>query len=144
MLWFWWGLFVFLVLAEFIIPGLVVMFVGMGAGTVAVFMHYGLIDGIIQQFLVWFASSLIYIFSLRLVVMHYYPSDQVQYNIDEDLDVKGQEAEVVKTIPKDGVGRISHSDSSWNAKSEDGSEIKSGQKVEIVSRDNITWIVKKI
>ena len=144
MLWLWWGLFVFLVLAEFIVPGLVVMFVGMGAGTVALFMHYGIIDGVIEQFLVWFVSSLVYIFTLRLIVMHFYPSDQVQSNINEDLDAKGMIAKVVKDIPTDGVGRIAHSDSTWNAKSIDGLRIMEGSEVEIISRENITWFAKKI
>ncbi len=76
--WFWWILGSVLVLAEFLLPGLVVVFVGLGALTVAALNYFGFVTTIIPQFLTWFVSSIIYCFTLRLLVIKIYPSDVVK------------------------------------------------------------------
>jgi len=143
MFYFWWGMAAILMLAELLIPGLVVVFVGLGAATVALLMHYRYIDGIVEQFLTWFVSSLIYCFTLRFLVLRFYKSDKIKENIDEDQHVFGQRAQVRQTIPAGGVGRIYHADTTWQARSSDGTAIVEGEQVRIVGRENITWIVEK-
>ena len=49
-----------------------------------------------------------------------------------------------KDIKPDEIGRVEHSGSSWQARSEGGQIILKGQQAKIVGRDNITWIVQKI
>ena len=53
----WLGSGIFLMATEFLLPGLVMVFVGMGALTVALGMYFGYIDGNIQQFVTFFISS---------------------------------------------------------------------------------------
>ncbi|MBL6988226.1 MAG: NfeD family protein [Bacteriovoracaceae bacterium] len=141
--WFWWILGSVLVLAEFLLPGLVVVFVGLGALTVAALNYFGFVTTIIPQFLTWFVSSIIYCFTLRLLVIKIYPSDVVKQNSDEDQDVVGQIALVTQMISENKSGRIKHSDSTWPARTSDGSSVETGQSVKIIGRDNLTWIVEK-
>lgn len=140
---FWLGLGVALVLAEMLLPGLVSVFVGMGALTVAALLHYHYIDSIAVQFIAWFLSSIVYIFSLRVLAMKYYPTDTFKHTIDDDLSVVGTVVDVVETIPSGGMGRIAHSDSTWKAISGENEDIQAGEKVKVVGRDNITWLVEK-
>ncbi len=140
---FWLGIGIALVVAEAILPGLVSIFVGMGALTVAALMHYHYLDSVASQFLGWFISSIVYIFSLRMLAMKYYPTDTVVQKIDDDIAVIGRVVEVVETIPSGGTGRIAHSDSTWNAISRDSQEIQSGEEVRVIGRDNITWLVER-
>ncbi len=132
-----------LVFAEAIMPGLVSIFLGMGALTVAALLHYQYIDGIASQFIAWFVTSTVYIFTLRLLVMKYYPTDTVVQNTGDDVAVIGQLVEVVDTIPSGGTGRIAHSDSTWNAISNGTEDIQSGEQVKVIGRDNITWLVER-
>lgn len=130
-------------IAEFILPGLVSVFIGMGALTVAFFLHMGWVDHIVHQLLVWFSSSLIYIFSIRLIVVKVYPTDTGKTDIDEDNAVEGQIVEVTEDIPAEGMGRIKYGDSTWKAWTSDSTEIAAGEKAKIVGRDNITYIVEE-
>jgi inner membrane protein len=140
----WLGLGIFLMVGEFVLPGLVVVFVGMGALTVAGFIHFGVIDQVLPQFITFFVSSLIYLFTIRLLVLRFVPTDTRVVNIDQDDEVIGQTAEVLETIDADGLGRIRHSGSSWQARASNSSEITKGSRVLIIGRDNITWIVEKL
>ena len=64
--------------------------------------------------------------------------------IDEDDEVIGSIVEVVEDISSDEIGRVEQSGSSWQARAEGDQTILKGEQVEIVGRDNITWMVKKI
>jgi len=141
---FWLGLGAFLIFSEIILPGLVSMFIGLGAITVAVLLHYHQIDNIPEQLIVWFVSSTIYIFSLRLLVMKYYPMDTKKEDIDEDNLLVGQIVEASEDIPPGNNGRISFSGTTWQAKSINDDTIKKGDKVKVLERNNITWLVERV
>jgi inner membrane protein len=140
--WLYFG--IFLIVAEFLLPGLVSVFVGLGALTVALVLFYNPETSVLIQLLIWFVSSTVYIFSLRLVVMKYYLSDQKKQNINEDDLVVGQMVQVVEKISEFKSGRIAYGESTWVAKTEDKKEMAIGEMVQVVRRDNITWWVKKI
>ena len=140
----WLGLGFFFMATEFLVPGLVMVFVGLGALTVALSMYLGYIDSLIQQFLIFFISSIIYLISLRFLVLSFVPTNRRKENIDEDEEVIGKIVEIISDINSDEFGRIEHSGSSWKARSEGGQSILKGEQAKIVGRDNITWIVKKI
>ena len=144
MLYFWLCLGALLVFAEVILPGLVSVFVGMGALTVASLLYFHQIEHITEQLVVWFASSTLYIFSIRLLVMRYYPMDTEVQNINEDQEMIGQVVKVSETIPADGSGRIEYGDTTWTAMSINDEEIQAGNKVRITGRNNISVMVKKI
>ena len=140
----WLGSGIFLMAIEFLVPGLVMVFVGLGALTVALGMHLGHIDGVLQQFITFFISSIIYLLTLRFLVLRFVPSVTRKENIDEDEEVMGSIVEIVADINSGELGRVEHSGSSWQARAEGDQTILKGEQVKIIGRDNITWIVQKI
>ena len=140
----WLGSGIFLMAIEFLVPGLVMVFVGLGALTVALGMHLGYIDEIPQQFTTFFISSIIYLLTLRFLVLRFVPSVTRKENIDEDEEVMGSIVEIVADINSGEFGRVEHSGSSWQARAEGDQTILKGEQVKIIGRDNITWIVQKI
>jgi membrane protein implicated in regulation of membrane protease activity len=135
---------IFLTAIEFLVPGLVMVFVGLGALTVALGMHLGYIDEIVQQFITFFISSIIYLLTLRFLVLRFVPSVTRKENIDEDEEVMGSIVEIVADINSGEFGRVEHSGSTWQARAEGDQTILKGEQVKIIGRDNITWIVQKI
>ncbi len=135
-----------LTLAEFLLPGLVSIFIGLGALTVALGLHLGYISTMTQQLFTWFSTSVLYVFTLRLLVIRLTPSDTKKVNISEDDAIIGQAVKVTKAIPPGGEGRIVHSGTSWAARTAAATQttIVAGAHVKVVGRDNITWIVKQI
>ena len=140
----WLGSGIFLMAIEFLVPGLVMVFVGLGALTVALGMQLGYIDEIPQQFTTFFISSIIYLLTLRFLVLRFVPSVTRKENIDEDEEVMGSIVELVADINSGEFGRVEHSGSSWQARAEGDQTILKGEQVKIIGRDNITWIVQKI
>ena len=135
---------IFLTAIEFLVPGLVMVFVGLGSLTVALGMHLGYIDGIIPQFITFFISSIFYLLTLRFLVLRFVPTDSRKENIDEDEEVIGSIVEIVVDIEPGELGRVEHGGSSWQARAEGEQTILKGEQVKIIGRDNITWIVQKI
>ncbi|MBL4579243.1 MAG: NfeD family protein [SAR324 cluster bacterium] len=140
----WLGSGIFLMAIEFLVPGLVMVFVGLGALTVALGMQLGYIDEIPQQFTTFFISSIIYLLTLRFLVLRFVPSVTRKENIDEDEEVMGSIVEIVAEITSGEFGRVEHSGSSWQARAEGDQTILKGEQVKIIGRENITWIVQKI
>ena len=140
----WLGSGIFLMAIEFLVPGLVMVFVGLGALTVALGMQLGYIDEIPQQFTTFFISSIIYLLTLRFLVLRFVPSVTRKENIDEDEEVMGSIVELVADINSGEFGRVEHSGSSWQARAEGDQTILKGEQVKIIGRENITWIVQKI
>ena len=140
----WLGSGIFLMAIEFLVPGLVMVFVGLGSLTVVFGMHFGYIDGILQQFITFFISSIIYLLTLRFLVLRFVPSVTRKENIDEDEEVIGSIVELVADINSGEFGRVEHSGSSWQARAEGDQTILKGEQVKIIGRENITWIVQKI
>jgi len=135
---------IFLTAIEFLVPGLVMVFVGLGSLTVALGMHLGYIDGIVPQFITFFISSIFYLLTLRFLVLRFVPTDSRKENIDEDEEVIGSIVEIVVDIEPGELGRVEHGGSSWQARAEGEQTILKGEQVKITGRDNITWIVQKI
>ena len=135
---------IFLMAIEFIVPGLVMVFVGLGSLTVALFMQLGYIDGVIDQFITFFISSIFYLVTLRFLVIRFVPSESRKENIDEDKEVIGTIVEIIADIDPGELGRVEYSGSPWQARAEREQTFLKGEKVKIIGRDNITWIVQKI
>lgn len=133
-----------LIIGEFLIPGLVAVFVGLGALTVALFLYLHWIETVPVQLIVFFISSTLYIFTLRLLVVRLYPSDSTKQNIDEIQESVGRICTVSELIPPNAQGRIHLGESTWPARGVHGEIFEEGSQVRIVGRDNITWLVEKI
>jgi membrane protein implicated in regulation of membrane protease activity len=139
-IWLWFG--IVLALAEFVVPGLVVVFVGMGAMTVALFLSLGWIENLPAQFTTWFIASMFYTLFLRMAVLHYFPMDTVRQEIDDIKQDIGTLARVTEKISGSEAGRIQHRESTWPATLPASQEALPGEEVRITGRDNLTWKVE--
>ena len=137
--WFLVGL--VLLIMEFILPGLVVFFFGVGAWIVAIICLFTEI-GINTQLIIFIVCSVLSLLVLRrwikgIFLGHTDSRQDLNKNMDEFV---GHRAIVKqKILPKLG-GKVEFHGTNWEAQSEQ--EIAEGAVVEIVGKDNLTLKVK--
>ncbi len=140
-IWFLVGL--VLLIMEFILPGLVVFFFGVGAWIVAIICLFTEI-GINTQLIIFIVCSVLFLLVLRQWVKgvflgHTDSRQDLKKNMDEFV---GQRAVVKeKILPKLG-GKVEFHGTNWEARADQ--EIAEGVVVEIIGKDNITFKVKAI
>ena len=133
-----------LMLSEIVLPGLITLFLGLGALTVAILRYTEVISGNFNSIIYWVFISLIYLVFIRSVFMKFFGGDTSYQNINEDIEVFGKIAKVTEPIkPNNTDGRIWFQGSSWPATSTD-LEISTGKEVRIIHRDNIAWVVEPV
>lgn len=141
MSWFWAVFGFILIFAEIILPGAIVVFLGLAALLVAACLYFGFITGWISALTLWFISSLVLIIALRHLLQKFIQGNVEKQNIDEDLDAFGALAVVTEKIDPEQNGRIDFRGSSWKAKCFELT-LFPGTKVKIISREGMTWIVE--
>ncbi|MCH1920847.1 NfeD family protein [Shewanella sp. A3A] len=141
----WWGIAgVVLMLAELIIPGGIVVFLGAACLIVAAALWLGLISGIAQAFTLWFIASIVLLLAFRQVTQKLVGGDSHVDNTDEELDIYNQVAVVKQTIgPGEQLGRVNFQGADWPALG-DGSQIVAGSRVRVVCRENIALVVEPL
>ena len=140
--WLWLLGGIILLASELLLPGLVAMFLGLGAMVVALLRWLDLIDSLAYSFTAWFVSSLAFIVFLRSTLQRFVPSETSFTPLEEDSDLFGAVAEVVETVSSSHTdGRISFRGTTWPATS-DAAEIPPGSKVTILFRENLGWRVQ--
>ena len=141
-IWFWLPLAAFFILAELILPGGIVIFLGLGALVVAGAILFGFVENWASALTLWFISTLVLIVMLRSVAMKIAGGDASVANTDETVDAFGEIVDVVESIgPGEKKGRVDFRGTEWQALG-DGAVIESGSKATVVSQDNITLIVQ--
>ena len=127
--------------AEIVIPGGVVFFLGVSCAIVATSLWMGIVTTWVNVLSLFFISSLTLIISLRAVVSRFAEGDSSKGNTEEILDEIDEIVEVVDTIgPGESVGSISFRGTTWRALG-DGRELQQGTRAQIVSRENTTYLV---
>ncbi len=140
----WLGFGAFLMVAELIIPGGVVVFLGLAGVIIAGALGLGIITSWVNALTAFFVLSLGLILFLRAFFMKYAGGDFSRGNVVEILDDVGEHAPVIEAIgPGQEKGKIDFRGTQWQALS-DGSRIEVGQTVRIVGRDNVSYIVELI
>ena len=127
-----------LLLLELIIPGLVIVFFGVGAWITAICYAIFKPDTDIQ-ILIFLVSSLLGLIGLRKALKKRFFNKK-----DEEIDLLleefiGKKATVVKDF-KDGIGKVEFKGSQWSAESE--AELKKGDIVIIEKKESLTLFVK--
>ncbi|MFQ5604430.1 MAG: NfeD family protein [bacterium] len=130
-------------LLEFAHPGIIVIFFGIGAWLVAITCFFVDIS-LNMQLLIFLFSSVIALIALRgkfknLFQQHGYLEAGETEIINEFV---GQKAVVVQEITPKSKGRVEFHGSHWDAEADEA--IPAGTTVEIVDKDNITFIVKPL
>jgi membrane protein implicated in regulation of membrane protease activity len=143
LLWFLAGL--ALILLEFAVPGIILVFFGAGAWVAAATTWFGWTDSLTSQLVVFVVSSLILLFSLR----HWVRSRFLGFQSDEqnpevNLDeFAGQQVKVLEDItPGRKDGRVEFKGAGWAAVSD--TPLAAGEQARIVSADGIVLRVRKL
>ena len=140
----WIALALLLALAEIIVPGGVVFFLGASSAIVAISLWLGFVTTWVNALSLFFISSLVLIVSFRAVVSRFAEGDSHMANTEEILDEIDEIVEVLDTIgPGESVGKITFRGTTWRALG-DGREITKGSRARIVSRENTTYIVDPV
>ena len=138
-----WGIIgLFLILAEIILPGGIVILLGAACIVVSSLLWGGIVEGINQSLTVWFMTSIVLLLGFRGLTQKLIGGDAHIDNTDEAVDLYGKIAEVKETIgPGKQQGRIHFQGSDWPAVA-DGSIIESGEIVRIICQQNIAFVVE--
>ncbi len=130
-----------LILAEFMVPGVVIVFFGVGALITSLTTWLGLTESLTSQTFMFGTSSVVLLFSLRQLVRSWFVGKSNDENGDLDDDFTGREALVTQDIPGPSLdGRIEIKGSEWKARAE--SPIPAGTTVIIDGRQGLTLHVR--
>ena len=142
LLWFLLGL--ALVFLEFVVPGVILVFFGIGAWAAAVTTYFGLTAAFQSQLLIFAVASILLLVALRKWIKgkfygHVGDVQDLTKNIDE---FTGQSVVVLQdVIPNKMEGAVEFKGARWRAVSDE--HIKNGEMAIITSVDGITLKVRK-
>lgn len=145
--WFFWALTgVICIGLEMFLPGFVIFFFGVGGLLTSLL---SLMPIIRQAF--WFQILIFLVFSTASLVFFRKRFAQVfkgsffdpNKSSDVAFDGIGEIVEVIETISPPSEGRIRFRGSTWKAKSSSGI-LSQGEKVKILGRENVTYLVEKV
>ena len=142
--WLWFAAGTVLILAEFILPGLVVVFLGVAAVLVGLARWLHLLEGVFTSLTAWFILSLALIIFLRQMIARFVPAETSYQSTDEDLEAQGSLVEVLVPVEEENSeGRIRFQGSSWQATTLKGS-IPLGGTARLLYRENLVWFVEQV
>lgn len=138
---FWWAIVgIGLMLCEFIVPGLILFFFGLGALITALAVWLFPLD-LPAQLAVFTAASLISLFGLRRLIKPVFMGKESAVNDDTLLEgMAGQEAVVSEDISPGISGKVMLNGTLWKAESEE--TLASGQTVTVTGQRSLTLFVK--
>ena len=138
LIWFIGG--VILIFLEFIVPGVILVFFGLGAILTSVLTWIGILPGATGQLLVFTVSSLALLFGLRKYASRFFKGDSSQ---EKDDEYRGKLARVtLDIIPGSPGGKVFFEGTDWKADSH--VKIPAGSSVRITDKNNITLLVEPI
>lgn len=140
-IWFVIGL--ILMILEFMIPGLITIFFGIGAWVVAAICLFANIS-LNLQLLIFIVVSIIFLASLRKWFQRIFAGKYGESPVgDDDADeFIGKKAMVTKKISPKQTGKVAFRGTYWDAEANE--KIPEGAVVEIIDKKNITLFVKII
>jgi len=137
MIWFIIGLVLFLL--ELVVPGFVIFFFGVGAWITALVCLIA-DPGINIQVVIFAVVSVLALVGLRKMIQKrfFYSKDNRSEAVEDEFT--GKEAVAIADFGSDKRGKVEFKGTQWKAES--GSEIKAGQTVIIVEKENFKLIVE--
>ena len=141
LMWFVCG--VVLVLLEFIVPGVILVFFGLGAWMVALTTVMGLTKGTASQLLVFAGASVVLLLVLRRYIRSRFSGFiSERQSPDRNLDeFTGKSVLVLEEISPTKPGKVEFKGAPWRAESEDS--FKQGESGLIEKIDGLTLKIKK-
>jgi membrane protein implicated in regulation of membrane protease activity len=132
-----------LLVAEIVLPGMVLGFLGAAALMVALLLWLGVIEGLVPALTTWFIGSIVMLVALRGFFQRLMPGDEEVQSTDEDFDAYGTVVEVAETIAKGEEGRIRFRGTTWAATCYEQA-LEAGSRARLVARHGITWVVEPL
>lgn len=141
LVWFVVGLVMFLI--EMATPGLVMLFFGIGAWVVAVLVLTAGISLNAQLGIFLAVSVLSLVFFRKALTKVFHGHKTGEQDPGKDLnEFEGKRAVVTERIVPGSVGKVEFKGSTWSAQADE--DIPAGTAVVILSKDNLTLMVKRI
>lgn len=140
LIWFLAGL--ALILSEFALPGVILVFFGLGAWLTAATTWLGVTGGLTAQLLTFAFSSVLFLVVLRRRFRTRFfgyvgDAQSPENNLD---DMTGQEVIVTSDIPAGGIGEVEFKGAPWSGRSE--AHLTAGTPAVIVGVEGITLVVR--
>jgi inner membrane protein len=128
-----------LILLEFALPGVILVFFGLGAWVVSALLLAGLISSFTAQ-IAWFSlTSLAFLFGLRRFCKAWFVGSSESGNADQDREFIGKSLVVGQDMVAQQIGKVQFKGSSWSAVSP--VPISAGTTATIVGRDGLCLIL---
>jgi membrane protein implicated in regulation of membrane protease activity len=142
LVWFVCG--IVLVLLEFVMPGVVLVFFGVGAWVTALTTYLGMTPGSASQLLVFAIVSVVLLFALRRYIrLRFSGFVSERQAPDRNLDeFTGKNVVVLEDIAPGKPGTVEFKGAPWRAES--GDSLRRGDNGVIEKRDSLTLKIKKI
>ncbi len=142
--WFWLILGAVLLVAEFVVPGMVLVFLGMGAWAVAALVSGGIVEETLPAVSAWFGISLVFVVTLRRFAQRLFPAETSMKQVDEDREFEDTVVDVAALITADNSdGRVRMQGTTWAARALD-EPIPAGGRARLLYRENLVWIVSPV
>lgn len=139
MVWFIVGL--ILILSEFALPGIILIFIGLGAWAAAFTSWMDWTPSLASQMTVFSVGSLIFLMGLRRFFTEWFMGLSKSGDArDAEEEFAGKEVKVLGTIAAGHDGKVEFKGSTWNARSD--SPLEAGSIAVIVSRDGLMLTVR--
>lgn len=131
-----------MVLAEFFLPGIVLIFLGLGAWVTSFALWMGWVETTSAQTALFGLSSLVLLIGLRRLFKGWLMGRSIPGAAEVDLEeFLGKRARALSSIAADGVGKVEFKGVHWNAHSED--EVANGATVVITGREGLALKVRR-
>ena len=140
----WFALGVILIMLEFMVPGVILVFFGIGAVITAALTWFGILPTATWQVIVFCVSSLGLLFGLRKYFSRFFKGEvEGEEGYSASKEYAGQQARVIRAIsPNSPDGRIQFEGTEWKAVA--SRYIPEGEIVEIIEKHNITFTVRPV
>jgi len=129
---------------EFFIPGLVIVFFGVGALITAVATWSGLTPSLPLQLLIFIVSSVLFLVLLRKYVKRTFLGKTLGEEDGRNFNIEiGKIVPVIESIQPGKVGgKVRYQGTNWSARAPE--RIEPGESVKITGCENITLMVEKV
>jgi len=136
---FWFIIGLALFLAELVIPGFFIFFFGLGAWVTAIVCLIGN-PGINLQIVIFAITSVLTLIGLRRIIQKKFFYSKGKESDEVEDEFTGKEALALSDFGLEKNGKVEFKGTTWTAESK--SEIKEGQRVDIIEKDSFKLIVK--
>ncbi|MFC1770721.1 NfeD family protein [Candidatus Margulisiibacteriota bacterium] len=138
----WLLLGILLCIIEIFMPGLIIIFFGLGAITVGLICFILKISINIQLTIFIFTSITYLILFRKWFMTSIFFKGKKETSIETNTEFVGEQAVVVKDVGPDAFGKVELHGTLWTAKAKEN--IPKGEKVKVINKDNLTLEVKKL